>query len=161
MKKNEKYYYMIIGIIITSIGYNVYSLIVVESSYSFFKSVENAKYSIDIAVFSFTNMELAKALVEKSKEGVKIRVIVDRNSLDRKAVRYMEKEGIEIRTYDGTMHAKVMIVDSKVIIGSHNYSYSAFGKNKELSVMVNPLLILKVAEIKQWFNEMWEKAKPI
>ena len=90
-----------------------------------------AKNTIDIAVFSFTNNQLANALITKKKEGIKIRLIVDDEQAEVKGAdaQKLADAGIPVRN-DGKkrvyMHHKFMIVDSEFLVtGSFNWSVRA------------------------------------
>lgn len=51
-------------------------------------------------------------------------------------------------------HPKVIVIDDKiVVIGSHNYSYTAFAANREISMIVNSTELadrLEVVFDKDW-----------
>jgi len=136
------------------------------------KSIDLAKNKIDIAIFSFTNKTIAKRLKNAAKRGVKIRVLFDENS-DKtnkySIIGYLAKyKNIDLyslkgkkykkRSGFGKMHIKLMIIDSKkIILGSANYSYSAFYKNYEVLFFKNDYKIAKKCEI--YFERMLKEAK--
>ena len=116
----------------------------------------HAKKEIKIAIYSFTNKKLARALKIAAKHGVKITIIADkkeakysRSVIPRLAAiknfhiyllsgkRYRDKKKAK-------MHVKLSIVDNKyVITGSANYSYSAFYKNYEYIMINNKRYLVK------------------
>ncbi|MHA1709297.1 MAG: phospholipase D-like domain-containing protein [Candidatus Baldrarchaeia archaeon] len=88
-----------------------------------------------------------RALVDASKRGVRIRIILDIGKMDdsTEAIEYLLDNGnasnIEVRwsnsTYFETMHNKGIIVDGKVVlISSINWSESSVWKNREAGVIV-------------------------
>ncbi len=111
----------------------------------FLKSIDNAKAKIDIAIYSFTNKTIAKRLKNAAKRGVKIRIIFDEETNlknPHSQIGYLSKyKNIETFILKGKpfkfngfgkMHIKLAIIDNKkIILGSANYSFSAFSKNYE------------------------------
>ncbi|WP_197972075.1 phospholipase D-like domain-containing protein [Nitrosophilus labii] len=136
------------------------------------KSIDLSKNQIDIAIYSFTNRKIAKHLKKAAKRGVKIRIIFDKESNlynKRSQLRYLAKYK-NIKTYIisgkpfkkndsyGKMHMKLMIIDNKrVILGSANYSYSAFGKNYEILYIKDDYKIAKKCE--KYFERIKSKAQ--
>ena len=119
------------------------------------KSIDKAHFRIDGAIYSFTHREIAKHLASAAKRGVKIRIIADysSNAFNRRSqVGYLAKyPNIKIwllkgkpykRANDyGLMHMKMMVIDNRrIIFGSANWTYSAFGKNYEILSIVDDTL---------------------
>lgn len=140
---------------------------------SLLSSLKEAQHSIDIAIYSFTNREIAKALRDVAAKGVKVRVIYDESSNEpsnqSSTIGYLAKlQNIEVCTlkgkqakngkYFGIMHMKVAIVDDLVLfIGSANWSKNAFENNYEtLLRTTDPALVRKS---KQTFTEMRAKCR--
>lgn len=114
---------------------------------SLITSLKAAERSIDIAIYSFTNREIAKALRDVAAKGVKVRIIYDESSNEpnntSSTIGYLAKlQNIEVCTlkgnkaangkYFGIMHMKVAIIDDAVLfIGSANWSKNAFKNNYE------------------------------
>lgn len=112
---------------------------------SLHSSLKRAQKSIDIAIYSFTNRELAKALRDSAQRGVKIRIIFDESSKNdsRSMIGYLDKYN-NISTcllkggkspkgnYYGIMHQKLTIIDKNLLyIGSANWSKNAFENSYE------------------------------
>ena len=59
-----------------------------------------AKKSIDLAIFSFTNDDLANALIEAHERGVVVRIVTDDEAMKGKGAdtQRMADAGIECRT---------------------------------------------------------------
>lgn len=110
-------------------------------------SISKAKNSINIAIYSFTNKKIAKALKKIAKKNVQITIIFDSYALKGKSkLKYLAKyNNINIytlrgkkkatkkaRKWYGKMHSKYIIIDDeKLFFGSANYSYSAFNASYE------------------------------
>lgn len=123
--------------------------------------IERAKNSIDIVVFDWrwypqdpgaACQLFNQAIIRAVKRGVKIRAIANNDQI----INILKKEGCKaarLRT-SKLVHCKLMIIDQSIIItGSHNYTQSAFQMNLELSVIIdegvpNQSFIL-------FFNNLW------
>ena len=91
--------------------------------------IDFAKKSIDLAIFSFTNDDLANAVLAAHKRGVTVRIITDDEAMKGKGAdtQRMADAGIPCRTDNAEqyhMHNKFMIVDSLYIVtGSFNWTF--------------------------------------
>ena len=121
-----------------------------------YDTIENAESSIDIVLYEFkwyeTNnsvVKLRELLVKKAEQGIKVRLILDQSQWmgavtelskeNKRTGDYLKSYGIEVK-YDSlkqTTHDKLLIIDdSMIILGSHNWGSSALTKNNEASVMI-------------------------
>jgi len=104
----------------------------------------HAHNSIKITIYSFTNKKLARALKIAARKGVKITIIADKKEAkyhrsvipNLAAIKNIEVHILTGKRYKNgdraKMHVKMSIIDDKyLVIGSANYSYSAFFKNYE------------------------------
>ncbi|AGS07044.1 phospholipase D family protein [Candidatus Profftella armatura] len=99
-------------------------------------AIQEAKKSIEIAAYSFTNKDIAKILVKSYKKGINIRIIADKkaNSGKYTAVTYLANNNIPIRLNNNyaIMHNKFIIIDHKSVeTGSLNYTQNAMNRNAE------------------------------
>ena len=110
-------------------------------------SIASARHSVRIAAAYFVPDDLSLAtLVEASKRGVKIEVILPGKTTDTELTRKASSSrwgklleaGIAIFEYQPTMfHCKVMIVDdSWVSVGSTNFDSRSFRLNDEANLNV-------------------------
>lgn len=105
--------------------------------------LKSAKTSLDMAVYSFTDTDIASAVVADKKRGVAVRVITDSqcaaNRYQKTVLSELKAAGIpvKINTHDGLMHLKVSIVDRSVATtGSFNYTKGAENENDEVFVVL-------------------------
>ena len=88
-----------------------------------------AKKTIDLAIFSFTNDDLAGEILAAHKRGVKVRIITDDEAMKGKGAdaQRMSDGGIPVRCDSEVayhMHNKFMIVDSLFLVtGSFNWTF--------------------------------------
>ncbi|BAL81066.1 phospholipase D-like domain-containing protein [Caldisericum exile] len=127
--------------------------------------IKNAKNSIDIEIYTFSDTEILQELVSAKKRGVKIRVILEENpyggySANKETKDKLSYYGIETKwdnkAYNYT-HSKFMIIDSRTgYIMTLNFTKSAFTKNREFGVIVNDENI--VQELIKIFEADWKRS---
>lgn len=126
------------------------------------EKINLAEKNIDLAIYSFSLDEIAQALINANKRGVKVRVVFDylQASANYSVDELIELEGIDIkiRKASGSMHNKFCIIDKKVVLtGSFNYSVNANERNDENLVILNYENIAK--EYFNEFEEIWSQSK--
>ncbi|KRW99257.1 hypothetical protein PPERSA_03963 [Pseudocohnilembus persalinus] len=94
--------------------------------------IDRATQSIDICMYIFTSKFLAMKLLEKSQQGVKIRIIADQTEAYQTysvvgALKETSDWDIQIRLVKkARLHNKFMIVDKLyLLIGSMNFSFKS------------------------------------
>ncbi len=126
---------------------------------SILKSIDHSNQSIKITMYNFTHKKIANRLKNAAKRGVKVEIIFDYKSVHSKKRRsmlyYLAKyKNISVYTLKGhylkkqkryaIMHLKMALFDKKrVIFGSANWTYSAFGKNFEMLYVIDDYKIAK------------------
>jgi len=125
------------------------------------ESINKAASEIDVAIYIFTNPDIAEALVAAKVRGVKVRVLLDGDNVD---MNYSKAEslvdnGIPVRHETGTglMHNKFAVVDDSIVLtGSFNWTRAAESANDEnLLKITSPDLAAQYAEE---FSELWTLA---
>lgn len=129
------------------------------------EDINNAKTSIDIAIYMFKTDEekndrslaLQEALFDAAKRKVDVTVTFDVDRPDDLTTKFnketgkeFQKAGVKVR-YDSKsvrMHAKLLVIDSRITyIGSHNYTHSALARNRETTVrLVSPEIAVSATE---------------
>lgn len=141
------------------------------------KVIDDAKESVDVAMYAFTSRQLAKALIRAKERGVKTRVILDGefnqnefskgNFLIKNKVnvlitrRVKENTGDKASKYgiEGKMHNKFAVIDSRLVItGSYNWTASAEVRNDEnLLIFTEPASLIQAYE--KEFEKLWGKSE--
>jgi phosphatidylserine/phosphatidylglycerophosphate/cardiolipin synthase-like enzyme len=123
--------------------------------------IEQAKRTIDIVVFDWrwypqdpgASVQLFnQAIVRAVRRGVKVRAITNSEDI----IKILKSVGVEAKKLisQKLVHAKLMILDNeKVIIGSHNYTQSAFQMNFEISVILDKLE--NISDFFSFFNNLY------
>jgi phosphatidylserine/phosphatidylglycerophosphate/cardiolipin synthase-like enzyme len=106
--------------------------------------IENAKSSIKIVVFDWrwypndpaNPVQLFnQAIIRAKRRGVDVKVVTNISEV----INILKQEKIEAKkpATSRLIHSKMMIIDDKVLVlGSHNYTQSAFTMNHEASIVI-------------------------
>jgi phosphatidylserine/phosphatidylglycerophosphate/cardiolipin synthase-like enzyme len=122
--------------------------------------VNAATTSIRFAAFSFTDFDLAKAMMDRSAAGVGVQGVFETTGSMTEAaeLRTLYCAGIPVFQDGnaGVLHNKVIIIDGTTVVsGSFNFSSNAANNNDE------NLMIIKNAEIAQLYLQEWDRIRAI
>ena len=99
-------------------------------------AIQRAQRSIHVQAYSFTSAPIARALVDASRRGVHVEVILDKSQ---RTERYSEADflahagiPVAIDAAHAIAHNKVMIIDDDTVVtGSFNFTKAAEERNAE------------------------------
>jgi len=123
--------------------------------------IKNARMTIDIVMYDWrwygdkpghTMQQLNNALVQASKNGVRVRAVVNTGA----HAKFLATLGIKARSLKDrrTLHSKLIIIDGeKLVIGSHNLTSNAFYRNLESSVILD--LPKEPTRISEYFENLY------
>jgi len=123
------------------------------------KALDEARATICVCVAWFTNPKLRDKLLEKSRDGVDVRVIIYKDGVN--SSKGVDLTGIRHKEYrgerGGVMHDKFCVIDNvHTICGSYNWTPNAQNKNDEDATF--HLEDYKLAsEYTRRFNQMWRR----
>lgn len=131
-----------------------------------------AKQSIDICITWITDPVLIDAMIEKSKQGIKVRIISSFANLQQMRPllsKFTHGDGFINKNFDVTYvagacqgkpyHCKALNVDNKyAMIGSNNWSQSGWKYNWEMAVFFANHDIIN--ELKSYVDYLWEFESP-
>ena len=125
--------------------------------------VGEARESVYFMAYSFTDDDLAQALIAAQKAGLKVIGVMDQaQALSNTGGDYQHllENGIDVRL-DGnpkSMHHKVIIIDGRIVAtGSYNFSKSARTRNDENTLILHDS---KIADVfLDEFERVWELAE--
>lgn len=110
--------------------------------------IENAKDSIDIAMYNMSYKKFNKALEKAKKEGIKVRVIYEKSDLNLKDLEAKQHKD------KAKLHTKMAIFDNQtVVFGSTNWTKESFKDNLEFVYITNDENIVK--QFKQFFERIY------
>lgn len=120
------------------------------------ESIDSAKLSVDVAMYSLTLNSARDALLRALDRGVRVRMVMESDNMDSADVQKLKDAGIPILgdRREGLMHDKFLVIDnSEVWVGSMNLTDS--GTYEDNNVMMH-IHSTKVAEnFTKEFNEMF------
>ena len=127
------------------------------------KAINNAKFSIDLAIFDLTSNDIASSLEKAQKRGVKIRIIADsrqakgRNSMIPTLADSQFNLKITHGEGRGIMHNKFAIFDGKLMVtGSYNWTNNAERFNYENAIFVTDPNVIQ--QYQKYFDDIWQNA---
>jgi phosphatidylserine/phosphatidylglycerophosphate/cardiolipin synthase-like enzyme len=127
--------------------------------------IKAAKQQILVAAYTFTSKQIAYALVDAQKRGVKVYVIGDlqKNTKEYSAISYLANNGVPVALNGNyqDFHDKFMVIDgAHVETGSFNYSQSAISKNSENVIILWNVPQLAATYTNEW-NVLWKESTPM
>ena len=139
------------------------------------KNINQAEAFINIAMYIFTDREIALPLVNAQERGVKVRLYLDKEQVDYQysQSRFLVQKGIKTRisTNNYIMHNKFAIIDNRILLtGSYNWTFSANNRNDENLLIIDDPEMIEIFQnqfINLWTNkyssertkELFNKAK--
>lgn len=129
-----------------------------ELRWAILTELYQARESVDVAMYSFTDPGLAWALVDLHEKGVRVRVYLDKQEAAIRASRdeVLVDNGVAVKLdgKSGLMHHKFAVIDGRVVVtGSYNWSQSAEDANMENVVILR--CGCGLAEFRRRFEEYW------
>lgn len=111
-------------------------------------TLDKAKFSIEVMVFSFTDDDIGNVLLKKSKN-ISVRAI-----FDPRKDKYSEYEKLREFSKITKVHHKVLIIDKKIVItGSYNPTKNGDERNDENVVIIHDANIAN--EFSEEFERLW------
>ena len=138
-------------------------------------NINQAETFINIAMYTFTDKEIALALISAQERDVKVRVYLDRSQIGStySISRLLVQRGIKVRisTNNYIMHNKFAVIDNCLLLtGSYNWTASANSRNDENLLLIDDPEIIEIFQnqfVNLWTNkyssertkELFDKAK--
>jgi len=126
------------------------------------QAIDHAQKQVLVQTFSFTNREIAQALISAKQRGVDVRVVTDAEQIrrmERSKVPTVAAGGVPVfvDSLHDSAHNKVMVIDAGsahpvVITGSFNFTHAAQFKNAE-----NLLIFRGNRELTSAYLENWRR----
>jgi phosphatidylserine/phosphatidylglycerophosphate/cardiolipin synthase-like enzyme len=172
LKRNTKFSILAFLIIILTLTLCLSSLAKTEVYFSLYdnpqkaiiKNINQAETYINIAMYTFTDKEIALSLANAQKIGVKVRVYLDRSQIEStySISRFLVQKGIKVRISSNNyiMHHKFAIIDNRLLLtGSYNWTLSANNRNDENLMAIDDPEIIKIFQ-NQFVNLWTHKYSP-
>jgi phosphatidylserine/phosphatidylglycerophosphate/cardiolipin synthase-like enzyme len=117
-------------------------------------AIDKATQTVDMAMFNFTFSKVADALVRAKNRQVRVRLVMESESMDNAAVTRIKSAGIPVvgDNHEGLMHNKFTVIDGKSVwTGSLNMSGGGIYNDN------NNLLLLPNEKIAQDYTTEFEE----
>lgn len=89
------------------------------------KSIEEARLSVDVAIYDLNLWSVRDALIAAQRRGVNVRVVTESDNMDEQEIQELKQAGIEVLgdRHEGLMHDKFVVIDhAEVWTGSMNFT---------------------------------------
>ena len=145
---------------ITLASVDVYFSLIDDPEGAIIEELNKAEKSIDIAMYYFTDRDLANVVIDAHNRGVAVRIYLDKEQKEAKYSKsgYLAKQGLSIRYSNNPylMHHKFAVIDEELVItGSYNWTaYAGARNNENLLVIRDPPL---VSRYEQEFDRLWNE----
>ena len=126
------------------------------------RTIDAAKSQVLVQAFSFTNRDIADALIRAHRRGIDVQIIADReqtDSMESSALRSLVRAGLPVFTdaEHAAAHNKVVVIDQNaeqptLITGSFNFTFAAQFRNAE-----NVLVLRDNRELTRAFYSNWRQ----
>lgn len=166
LKRNTRLSILAFLVLILSITISISTLAKTEVYFSLYdnpqkeiiKNINQAESFINIAMYIFTDREIALPLVKARERGVKVRLYLDKDQVGYKysQSRFLVQKGIKTRisTNNYIMHNKFAIIDNCLLLtGSYNWTFSANNRNDENLMVINDPEIIEIFQ--NQFANLW------
>ena len=169
LKRNTKYSILAFLVLILSVTISISTLAKIEVYFSLsdnpqkeiIQNINRAQASINIAMYIFTDREIALPLVKAQERGVKVRLYLDKDQVEYQysQSRFLVQKGIKTRVSSNKyiMHNKFAIIDNRLLLtGSYNWTFSANNRNDENLMVIDDPEIIEIFQnqfVNLWTNK--------
>lgn len=107
--------------------------------------INKAQNSLQVAMFTWTHPALTDAIIKAKKRGIDVTVVIDNNQgqgAGAEVVHRLREAGVRthLSRSAGLLHYKMAIIDEAIlVIGSANWTRSAFVRNDDCFIVLWPL----------------------
>ena len=121
-------------------------------------AISAAQESVDMAIYSFSLDSIRDALLDARERGVKVRLVMERDNLDRRVPEELSAIGLTIVGDEGQgrMHNKFVIIDQQdVWTGSMNFTSTGATQDNNHLVQIHSVRMAEnyTTEFEEMFNE--------
>lgn len=129
-----------------------------EASQRIIDLIRTAQKTIKVAMFMWTRQDFSQELINASKRGVNVEIVIDQNNgkgAGSKIVKLLENGGIPVTlsTGNGLLHHKFAYIDEQILInGSANWTHKAFDENDDYFIVISPLIPEQQSKMNRLFE---------
>jgi len=119
-------------------------------------AIDDARLSVDLAVYSFSLWSIRDALIDAHHRGVQVRIVMESDNRDRDVPQNLIEAGIPIigDRREGLMHDKFVIIDrSELWVGSMNFTIGGGYEDNNNLLRIHSVKL--VENYQKEFDEMY------
>lgn len=128
--------------------------------------IDSAKTSVEIMMFLVSDTTnnfgepggLLSAISDAYSRGVSVRVLLHSmgDITNDRAIQFFKNREMPIRVANKYAHTKLLVIDNKIVVlGSHNWTASAFASNYEASIIIRDEIT--ASDYTNYFNEHYNE----
>ena len=116
--------------------------------------INSAKQTLEVEAIYVSEVTVRNAIGMAKQRGVTVRVILESSGDNADTIAFFRGQGIEVHQANTFyLHAKLLVADGVVFIGSENFSLTALTKNREMGALVFETGPAKA--VRDQFNTDW------
>ena len=120
-------------------------------------SISKARKSFYGAFYDITSKPVIKELINAHRNGIDIKLVIEKDNLKKKETRELVNAGVPIVTDDrrALMHNKFAVIDGRIVwTGSYNLTYNDAHKNNNNAIVIESedVADMYMAEFKEMFD---------
>jgi phosphatidylserine/phosphatidylglycerophosphate/cardiolipin synthase-like enzyme len=118
------------------------------------EAIDQARLSVDVAVYSLNLWSIRDALIHAYKRGVVVRMVMESDNMDSKEVQQIKDAGIPVMgdQHEGLMHNKFVVIDRfETWTGSMNFTVGGAYKDN------NNLICIQSGKVAEDFTSEFEE----
>jgi len=121
--------------------------------------INSAKQTLDVEALYVSDVTVRNAIGMAKQRGATVRVILEPSSDDADSIGFFKGRDIEVHEASGFyLHAKLIVADGVVFVGSENFSQTSLSKNREVGALVFEQAPARV--IRDQFDTDWANTPP-
>lgn len=122
------------------------------------QAIDSAKLSVDVAIYSLSLNSVRDALINAHQRGVRVRMVMESDNLDRTDPQVLKDVGIPILgdRREGLMHNKFVVIDnSEVWMGGMNFTDSGTYQDNNVMIRIHSVKMAEnyTKEFEEMFND--------
>ncbi len=132
-----------------------------QSSQKIADFIASSEHSLSLYNQGFSDIALAKALIRRSQQGVKVRVLVSHKKTNFRVLNLLVCNGVAARYFThGHLHAKAMLADyntatERSFVGSANFTPVGLKRNRELGIVMSDKAVAQ--RLYRTFQSDWDR----
>lgn len=128
--------------------------------------IEGARKTIRVAMFTWTRRDLAQAIIDAQKRGVKVEVVIDYNASQgagASIMKFLIQSHVPVQVSQGSalFHHKFLWIDGTTLVnGSANWTKAAFTQNDDCFIVMHDLTDEQRGQMESLWSTILQESAP-